>query len=214
MPKTQLRMPRKVAPRVETVAPEPAIAQARKKIQLTVPGADRVKVPVQTARATKAASVSVETPRAVRGTTTRARAVPEAPVAASVVETPAPRRGKNTATTVRASTTPGPQATAEKKPRTPRVRTKVAVHKFFPRVERLATLKTPRAIEYLQNIESRAQEVRRADFSQKFPLSILEMKALNEAIRIMQVKLTLEQEYAAEVLANGAESPKAKKTRA
>lgn len=78
--------------------------------------------------------------------------------------------------------------------RAPRLRGRVDVKKFLPRVERAASLRTVRAIEYLTQLEQRAVETRRMPKGTEFPMSILEMKALNEAIKIMQIKYALEQE--------------------
>jgi hypothetical protein len=222
MPKTQLRMPKSTQQATET--PVAVAAPTRKKTQLRLPGAGAPAPAATKAAAPPAPSNGKASKTApinqIPLTNVRMRKKAAEPVAVQTLapeetfpkKSPMPKRGKSQTS---ATPEPAPEPVVEKKPRTPRIRTKVAVHKFLPRVERLATLKTPRAIEYLKNIESRAQEVRRADFSQKFPMSILEMKALNEAIRIMQVKLKLEGEYAEEVKAstNGESQPKPKKAR-
>lgn len=182
MPKVQMRLPKSVQ------------AQRTPRSEKAAPLQEETAVAVATPRKTKAKMTII--PAETNG---KVRTLKPKPVAAVETQTPAPKKVKTTAQ-VRPTVAQTP-AVATKKPRTPRIRSKVDAHQFLPRVERLATLKTPRAIEYLQNLESRAQEVRKADFSQKVPMSIMEMKALNEAIRILQVKLKLEQEYVASVKA-------------
>lgn len=73
-----------------------------------------------------------------------------------------------------------------------RFRNHVRSNEFLPLVERYATMATERAIHFLESIERRSVETERPDPFQTFPISLMESKALNDAIRIMQVKLELE----------------------
>lgn len=84
------------------------------------------------------------------------------------------------------------QEEAPKQKREPRMRPRAKVSEFLPRVQRVATIRTSRAIGYLEAVEARVVEFKGTPRSEVH-LSMMEKRALNEAIRMLQIKDALEQ---------------------
>jgi hypothetical protein len=175
MPKVQLRLPKAKITSQEISTPEPIKTRQAKTLQGKKSSTAQVKVVAATMDTLPTESHSGKSGKKAQSK----------PVAALIIEN-----------------TPGPEPTAtETRPkRETRLRGKIDVARFLPRVERKASLRTRRSIQFLEQIEARAIATKRLNTDgNKFPMSILEAKALNEAIRLMQQKLVLEEEYLASV---------------
>ncbi len=183
MPKLQLRLPKAAVRPEPVVAPTRSGAEVPKKRQapapvITAESANQVVSTVVKAvkKATRVVEAKASPPPVQTSKQVQANGVPvkkaKPVVAAVVVSAPPPQ---------------------DKPKRETRLRGRAEVRKFLPRVQRVSSLRTVRAIGFLEQIEARAVETRRLSKDQKFPMSILEMKALNEAIKIMQVKHKLEE---------------------